>query len=63
MKILRVDLNHEKISFQDLEKGWESIGGSALIAGMLLRDAVNMATDPTTPSLQTILKLLEEIYE
>lgn len=33
------------------------------IAFYASRDAVNMATDPTTPSEGKILKLLEEIYE
>lgn len=33
------------------------------IAFYTSRDAVNMATDPTTPSRQKILGLLEEIYE
>lgn len=33
------------------------------IAFYTTRDAVNMATDPTTPSRQKILELLEEIYE
>jgi alcohol dehydrogenase class IV len=33
------------------------------IAFFSSRDAVNMATDPTTPSEGEILKLLEEIYE
>ena len=27
------------------------------------RDAVNMATDPTTPSRRKILELLQEIYD
>ena len=33
------------------------------IAFYTTRDAVNMATDPTTPSKEKILELLEEIYE
>jgi aldehyde:ferredoxin oxidoreductase len=33
------------------------------IAFYTSRDAVNMATDPTTPSQQKILELLQEIYE
>jgi aldehyde:ferredoxin oxidoreductase len=33
------------------------------IAFYVSRDAVNMATDPTTPSQQRILELLETIYE
>jgi alcohol dehydrogenase class IV len=33
------------------------------IAFYASRDAVNMATDPTTPSQQKILELLQEIYE
>lgn len=33
------------------------------IAFYTTRDAVNMATDPTTPSREKILELLEEIYE
>lgn len=48
MKILRVDLDHEKISFQDLEKGWESIGGSALIA-RIMNQEVPPTADPLGP--------------
>ena len=33
------------------------------IAFYASRDAVNMATDPTTPDQGRILQLLEEIYE
>jgi alcohol dehydrogenase class IV len=33
------------------------------IAFYTSRDAVNMATDPTSPSRQKILELLTEIYE
>jgi alcohol dehydrogenase class IV len=33
------------------------------IAFYTSKDAVNMATDPTTPSQQKILELLMEIYE
>jgi alcohol dehydrogenase class IV len=33
------------------------------IAFYVTRDAVNMATDPTTPDQRRILQLLEEIYE
>ena len=33
------------------------------IAFYTSRDAVNMATDPTTPDQERILQLLEEIYE
>ena len=33
------------------------------IAFYTSRDAVNMATDPTTPSMQELLKILESMYE
>ena len=33
------------------------------IAFYASRDAVNMATDPTSPSQEEILELLQEIYE
>ena len=48
-----VSLKAHGISKDDLKR----------IAFYASRDAVNMATDPTTPSQQTILELLTEIYE
>jgi len=38
----------------------EDLKGIAFFAS---RDAVNMATDPTTPSQQKIVELLSQIYE
>jgi alcohol dehydrogenase class IV len=49
---IRVSLKAESIPREDLEK----------IAFFTSRDAVNMATDPTTPSRRKILELLEEMY-
>jgi alcohol dehydrogenase class IV len=48
-----VSLKAQGIPREDLKK----------IAFYVSRDAVNMATDPTTPGQQKILALLEEIYE
>jgi len=48
-----VSLKAQGIPRDDLKK----------IAFYASRDAVNMATDPTSPSQQKILELLEEIYE
>ncbi len=50
---IRISLKDRGIPRDDLKK----------IAFYTSRDAVNMATDPTTPSQQKILGLLEEIYE
>ena len=49
---IQVSLKAEGIPREDLEK----------IAFFTSRDAVNMATDPTTPSRRKILELLEEMY-
>jgi alcohol dehydrogenase class IV len=48
-----ISLKAQGIPKDDLEK----------IAFYTTKDAVNMATDPTTPSQQKILELLLEIYE
>jgi aldehyde:ferredoxin oxidoreductase len=48
MKILRVDINHEKITFENLEEEWKSIGGSAFIA-KIMNQEVPPATDPLGP--------------
>ncbi len=48
-----ISLRAQGVPREDLKK----------IAFYTSRDAVNMATDPTTPSQQKILELLEEIYE
>jgi alcohol dehydrogenase class IV len=48
-----ISLKAQGIPKDDLEK----------IAFYTTKDAVNMATDPTTPSQQKILELLTEIYE
>ena len=48
-----ISLKAEGISREDLKK----------IAFYTSRDAVNMATDPTTPSRRKILELLQEMYE
>jgi alcohol dehydrogenase class IV len=48
-----VSLKAQGIPREDLKK----------IAFYVSRDAVNMATDPTTPSQQRLLELLESIYE
>jgi len=48
-----ISLKAQGIPKEDLNK----------IAFYTSRDAVNMATDPTTPSQQKILELLREIYE
>ncbi len=48
-----ISLKAQGVPKEDLKK----------IAFYTSRDAVNMATDPTTPSQQKILELLEEIYE
>ena len=50
---IKVSLKDEGIPREDLEK----------IAFFTSRDAVNMATDPTTPGRRRILELLEEMYD
>ena len=48
-----ISLKAEGFPKEDLEK----------IAFYTSRDAVNMATDPTTPSRRKILELLQEMYD
>ena len=48
MKILRVDMSKEKISFENLEEQWQAIGGSALLARIMNRE-VPPAADPLGP--------------
>jgi aldehyde:ferredoxin oxidoreductase len=50
---IRISLKAEGIPKEDLEK----------IAFFTSRDAVNMATDPTTPSRRRLLELLEAMYD
>ena len=48
MKILRVDIKNEKVTFENLREEWKSIGGSALIAKIMNKE-VPPATDPLGP--------------
>jgi aldehyde:ferredoxin oxidoreductase len=48
MKILRVDMTDEKVTFENLDEGWKPIGGSALIA-KIMNQEVPSATDPLGP--------------
>jgi aldehyde:ferredoxin oxidoreductase len=48
VKILRVDIKNEKITFENLKEEWQSIGGSALIA-KIMNQEVPPATDPLGP--------------
>ena len=48
MKILRVDIKNEKITFENLKGEWKSIGGAALIA-KIMNQEVPPATDPLGP--------------
>ena len=48
MKILRVDMKNEKITFENIEEEWRSIGGSAFIAKIMNKE-VPPATDPLGP--------------
>jgi aldehyde:ferredoxin oxidoreductase len=48
MKILRVDMKNEKITFENLKEEWTSIGGSAFIA-KIMNQEVPPATDPLGP--------------
>jgi aldehyde:ferredoxin oxidoreductase len=48
MKILRVDIEKEKITFENLREEWRSIGGSAFIA-KIMNQEVPPATDPLGP--------------
>jgi len=54
MKILRVDMKNEKITFENLEREWNSIGGSAFIAKIMNKE-VPPATDPLGPENLFIL--------
>jgi len=48
MKILRVDMKSEKMTFEDLQEEWRYIGGSAFIAKIMNKE-VPPATDPLGP--------------
>jgi aldehyde:ferredoxin oxidoreductase len=48
VKILRVDIQNEKIAFESIEEEWRFIGGSALIAKIMNKE-VPPATDPLGP--------------
>ncbi len=48
MKILRVDIGNEKITFEDLKEEWNAIGGSALVAKIMNREVPSTA-DPLGP--------------
>ena len=48
MKILRVDMKHEAIRFENLGEEWKSIGGSAFIA-KIMNEEVPPTTDPLGP--------------
>ena len=48
MKILRVDIKNEKITFENLNEEWKSIGGSAFIAKIMNKE-VPPSTDPLGP--------------
>jgi len=48
MKILRVDMKHETIRFENLGEEWKSIGGSAFIAKIMNKE-VPPTTDPLGP--------------
>jgi len=48
MKILRVDIGNEKITFENLKEEWKSIGGSAFIAKIMNKE-VRPTADPLGP--------------
>jgi aldehyde:ferredoxin oxidoreductase len=48
MKILRVDVKNEKITFENLPEEWRTIGGSALIAKIMHKE-VPPTADPLGP--------------
>ncbi len=48
MKILRVDMKNEKVSFENLPEDWKNIGGSALVA-KIMNQEVAPTTDPLGP--------------
>ena len=45
MKILRVDINNEKTTLENLDQGWPAIGGSAFIAKIMNKE-VPPTADP-----------------
>ncbi|MBM4323588.1 MAG: aldehyde ferredoxin oxidoreductase, partial [Deltaproteobacteria bacterium] len=48
MKILRVDIANERVTFESLREEWKSIGGSALIA-KVMNEEVPPIADPLGP--------------
>jgi aldehyde:ferredoxin oxidoreductase len=48
MKILRVDIKNEQMTFENLKEEWKYIGGSAFIA-KVMNDEVPPTTDPLCP--------------
>jgi aldehyde:ferredoxin oxidoreductase len=48
MKILRVDICNEKVTFENLKEEWQSVGGSGFIAKVMSQE-VPPATDPLGP--------------
>ncbi len=54
MKILRVDMQNEKITFEDLPEEWKVLGGSALIAKIMMKE-VPPDTDPLGPENRFIV--------
>src|SRR4030043_410998 len=48
MKVLRVDIENEKIAFENIEEEWKSIGGSAFIAKIMNKEVPPVA-DPLGP--------------
>ena len=54
MKILRVDMNRERISSEDLPEQWKLIGGSGLIAKVMNRE-VPPDADPLGPENKLII--------
>ena len=54
MKILRVDMQNEKITFDNVEEAWKTIGGSALIAKIMNKE-VPPAADPLGPDNRFIV--------
>lgn len=48
MKILRVDIKNEEMTFENLKEEWKSTGGSALIAKIMSKE-VPPAADPLGP--------------
>ena len=54
MKILRVDVQNEKIKCENIEEAWKTIGGSALIAKIMNKE-VPPAADPLGPDNRFIV--------